>query len=89
MDAEKKRLRDEVSELTATVRALRDELAAEHLARAAHDCHCVHPVWVPNVVYPPYYPAIYTVSVGSGGYVQTNAPGGAAGAVTTHAIESN
>ena len=55
MDAEKKRLRDEVAELSDAVRSLRDELIQERLARAAHACrcHCAHPVWVyPQVCYP-------------------------------------
>jgi len=71
VDAEKKRLRDEVAELSEAVRALRDELA---LARAAHHCHCMH-TWVyPNAVYPPYQPlrvwcgTVTTGSIGTAGY---------------------
>ena len=58
MDAEKKRLRDEVADLGEAVRALRDELAQERVARTMHSfhcCHCGHTcVWpnFPGVVYP-------------------------------------
>jgi hypothetical protein len=77
MDAEKKRLRDEVAELAEAVRALRVELA---IAQAAHHCHCVHPVWVvPNASPLPYQPlrvwcgAVTSGTVTSGGYTVTNA----------------
>ena len=70
MDAEKKRLRDEVAKLIDAVHDLRDDLAAERLARAAHHCHgchCVHPTWVyPNVSY-------RSGGMTSGGYTVTNA----------------
>jgi hypothetical protein len=72
MDAEKKRLRDEVAELSEAVRALRDELALARAAHHCHGCHCVHPVWVvPGATYPPYQ--IWSGTVTSGGYTVTNA----------------
>jgi hypothetical protein len=55
MNAEKKRLRDEVAELSEAVRALRDELMIMR-ATHHHDCHCVHATWVyPNVINLPSY----------------------------------
>ncbi len=63
MGAEKKRLRDEVAELSEAVRALRDELAAIRATRCCHGCRCVQTVW--------YYPT-WNGTVTSGGYTVTN-----------------
>lgn len=100
MDAENERLRDEITELGEAVRTLRDELAAERLARAAllgHGCHCAHPVWVyPYAVYPPYRPVPWTppfqiwsggtAGAGPSGIRSTSNLPGAAGGGTTYAL---
>ena len=66
MNAEKKRLRDEVAELSEAVRELREQLAQrqQHVCCPGACCHCARPVWVyPHAYYPPIYP--YTVIYGS------------------------
>lgn len=65
MDDEKRRLRDEVAELSAAVRELRTQLAETQRAHC-HGCHCLHiqywPAPYPSVVQPTYP---YWVTCGS------------------------
>jgi len=83
MDAEKKRLRDEVAELSEAVRMLRDELAATRMAHQC--CHHVHYTytptpWYPNTTYP------YVVTCGSGGGISTATIPGTVTTTNTYAL---
>ena len=74
MDAEKKRLRDEVAELAEAVRTLRDELVITRAAYRCDGCHCVHLAWTyPLPGCAPYPPIqVWSGTVISGGYTVTN-----------------
>lgn len=80
-DDEKRRLRDEVAELSEAVRDLRDELAQERLQRAAHGCghgRCCHAYYVPVPYTPPVWQPYVTTCGSSTSTIQ--------GVVTTNAL---
>lgn len=81
MDDEKRRLRDEVAELSKAVRGLREELAA---SRKHHDCHCGHGYW-PKWHWGPVYCGTTSVSTPENTYISTTGTG----FVTTNAVGSS
>jgi hypothetical protein len=97
MDAEKRRLRDEVAKLSDAVHDLRGDLAEERRARGAHycgsyGCHCGHvcirPAYVyPNAVYPNVCQAPVTVSWGAA-FQSTAAIPGCAGGDSVYTVNT-